>query len=222
MKSSCYFIFNHSGTSELKILLDSLLQLMTDSQLVTCNCPRTNSVTAFTSLISTLHRPHRKHRLYCWWHHHLCRSVFTKPLLRNGLHNPAVPLLLGTDDTKTQPHLLLRVGLCLQSCCLARHWSNPLQYSTRCGRTCDMKRLIWEPCILNYQSTLMRWNSNITDTPITKFFQHLMQQALPLVCCMPDRLSAASKTGANSRNLLNFFCLINRVITLCNSWLQEL
>jgi hypothetical protein len=31
MKSSCYFVFNHSGTSELKILLDSLLQLTTSS-----------------------------------------------------------------------------------------------------------------------------------------------------------------------------------------------
>jgi hypothetical protein len=29
MKSSCYFVFNHPGTSELKILLDSLLQLTT-------------------------------------------------------------------------------------------------------------------------------------------------------------------------------------------------
>jgi hypothetical protein len=30
---------------------------------------------------------------------------------------------------KTQPPLLLRVGPCLQSCCLATHWSNPLQYN---------------------------------------------------------------------------------------------
>jgi hypothetical protein len=31
MKSSCYFVFNRSGTSELKILLGPLLQLTTDS-----------------------------------------------------------------------------------------------------------------------------------------------------------------------------------------------
>jgi hypothetical protein len=43
------------------------------------------SVTAFTSLISTLHRLHRKYHLYCWWHHRLCRSVFTEPFLRNGV-----------------------------------------------------------------------------------------------------------------------------------------
>jgi hypothetical protein len=55
-------------------------------------------VTAFTSLISTLHRPHGKHRLYCYWRHRLRGSVFTETLLRNGLHNPVVPLLLGADD----------------------------------------------------------------------------------------------------------------------------
>jgi hypothetical protein len=53
---------------------------------------------AFTSLINTLHRPHGKHRLSCWWRHYLRGSVFTEPLLRNGLHNPAVPPLLGEDD----------------------------------------------------------------------------------------------------------------------------
>jgi hypothetical protein len=57
-----------------------------------------NSVTAFTSLISTLHRPHGKNRLYCWWYHRLRESVFTEPFLRNGLHNPVVPPLLGLDD----------------------------------------------------------------------------------------------------------------------------
>jgi hypothetical protein len=59
-----------------------------------------NSVTAFTSLISTLHRHHGKHRLYCWWRHRLRGSVFTEPLLRNGLHNIVVPALLGA-----QPHI---------------------------------------------------------------------------------------------------------------------
>jgi hypothetical protein len=34
---------------------------------------------------------------------------------------------------ETQPHLLLRVGPCLQSCCLATRWSNPLQYITPCS-----------------------------------------------------------------------------------------
>jgi hypothetical protein len=37
-----------------------------------CNC-----VTAFTSLISTLHRLHGKHSLYCWWHHHIRGSLLT-------------------------------------------------------------------------------------------------------------------------------------------------
>jgi hypothetical protein len=57
-----------------------------------------NSVTAFTSLTITLHRPHGKHRLYCCWRHRLRVRVFTEPLLRNGLHNPVVPQLLGADD----------------------------------------------------------------------------------------------------------------------------
>jgi hypothetical protein len=43
---------------------------------------------------------------------HLCGSVFTEPLPRNGLHNPVV--------------LLLPVGPCLRSRCLAMRWS--LQY----------------------------------------------------------------------------------------------
>jgi hypothetical protein len=42
MKSSCYFVFNHSGISELKILLDSVLRLTTDSER-----PWTGSVTSF-------------------------------------------------------------------------------------------------------------------------------------------------------------------------------
>jgi hypothetical protein len=57
-----------------------------------------NSVTAFTSLVSTLHGPHGKHRFYCWWRHRLRGSVFTESLLRNGLHNLVVPPLLGADD----------------------------------------------------------------------------------------------------------------------------
>jgi hypothetical protein len=95
MKPTCYFVFSQSGTSELKILLDSLLKLTT-----TRNCHLTNSVTAFISLISTLHRHHGKHRLHCCWRCRLCRIVFTEPLLRNGLYNAVVPPLLETDDIK--------------------------------------------------------------------------------------------------------------------------
>jgi hypothetical protein len=58
----------------------------------------TNTVSAFTSLINTLHRSHGKHRLYCWWHHRLRGSAFAEPLLRNGLHNPVVPPVLGADN----------------------------------------------------------------------------------------------------------------------------
>jgi hypothetical protein len=38
----------------------------------------------------------------------------------------------GADDIENTPHLLLHVGSCLQSCCLATRWSNPLHY---CGST---------------------------------------------------------------------------------------
>jgi hypothetical protein len=37
MKSSCYFVFNNSGTSELKFLLNSLLQLTTELKML-LNC----------------------------------------------------------------------------------------------------------------------------------------------------------------------------------------
>jgi hypothetical protein len=57
--------------------------------------PWNNFLTAFTSLISTLHRPHGKQSLYCCWRHHLRGSVFTEPLLINGMHNPVVAPLLG-------------------------------------------------------------------------------------------------------------------------------
>jgi hypothetical protein len=88
MKSSRYF-FNHSGTSELKVLLDSLFQFTTDSLLLL-----NYSVTTFTYL----HRTQGKHRLYCFWLFCLRGGVFTLPLLRNGFHNPVVPQMLGADD----------------------------------------------------------------------------------------------------------------------------
>jgi hypothetical protein len=47
----------------------------------------------------------------------------------NTYHVTTIHLCVtSTKAQKTQPHLLLRVGLCLQSCCLATRWSNPLQY----------------------------------------------------------------------------------------------
>jgi hypothetical protein len=60
------------------------------------SCPEL--ILSLPSLISTMHRPHGKHRLYCCWRHRLYGSVFTEPLLRNGLQNPVVPPLLGADD----------------------------------------------------------------------------------------------------------------------------
>jgi hypothetical protein len=80
MKSPCYSVFNHSGTWEQKFFWTHSSNLR-----LTRNCPWTNSVTTFTSLISTLPRPHGEHRLYGWCHL-LSRSVFTEPLLKNGLH----------------------------------------------------------------------------------------------------------------------------------------
>jgi hypothetical protein len=37
-------------------------------------------------------------------------------------------LVMARTTQKTQPHLLLRVGTCLRSRCLATRWSSPLQY----------------------------------------------------------------------------------------------
>jgi hypothetical protein len=77
---------------------------------LTRNCPWTNSVTAFTSLTSTLHRLHGKHGLYFCWRHCLRGSVFTEPLLRNVLHNSVVLPLLGADDIEnTTSYVLHRV-----------------------------------------------------------------------------------------------------------------
>jgi hypothetical protein len=94
---------------------------------LTRDCPRTNSVIAFTFFTSTaqhgtLHRSHRSRR------HRLRGSVFTEPLLRNRLHYPVVPPLLGADYIENTAHLFLGVGPCLQSCCLATRWSNLLHY----------------------------------------------------------------------------------------------
>jgi hypothetical protein len=41
---------------------------------------------------------------------------------------PASLLSCRSDHQKIQLPLLLRVGTCLQSCCLATRWSHPLQY----------------------------------------------------------------------------------------------
>jgi hypothetical protein len=41
---------------------------------------------------------------------------------------PGSPMAGRSDQQKTQLPLLFRAGPCLQSCCLATRWSNPLQY----------------------------------------------------------------------------------------------
>jgi hypothetical protein len=92
----------------------------------------TNSVTAFTSLISNLHRPHGKHRLYCCWRHCLRGSVFTEPLLRNGCINPLAYGLLGAERIENTASSIVAwpskvlltngsvfAGTCLTTRCLA-------------------------------------------------------------------------------------------------------
>jgi hypothetical protein len=123
MKYSCYFVFSHTGTSGL-----TFFWAHSSSLRLTRNCPWANSVTAFTSLINTLHRPNGKHRLYCCWCHRLRGSVITEPLFRNWLHNSFVPPLFGADDIETHPYILLYVGPCLPNRCLETRWSNLLQY----------------------------------------------------------------------------------------------
>jgi hypothetical protein len=48
--------------------------------------------------------------------------------LETGCITPLFRRCSAWTTYKTQPHLLLRVGPCLQSCCLATRWSNVLQY----------------------------------------------------------------------------------------------
>jgi hypothetical protein len=53
----------------------------------------------------------------------LYRIVFTEPLLRNGLHNPVVPLLLDADDIEiTASSIVACWTAYMQSCCLAMRW----------------------------------------------------------------------------------------------------
>jgi hypothetical protein len=66
---------------------------------------------------------------------HLSRDRYPASFLarRSDIQKPHVTWSLCTGVTsprtwKTQLPLLLRVGPCLQSCCLATHWSNPIQY----------------------------------------------------------------------------------------------
>jgi hypothetical protein len=133
MKFSCYFVLNHSGTSEWKFFWTHSCSLR-----LTRNCPWINSVTAFTSLISTMHRPHGKHRLYCWWRHRLRGLVFTVSLLRNGLHNPVLPPLLSADDIENTVSSIVACWTVFTSCCLATLWSNPLQYFRFCVQACNI------------------------------------------------------------------------------------
>jgi hypothetical protein len=53
-------------------------------------------------------------------------STYSKHISRDRY--PANVLARRMDLQKTQLPLLLRVGPCLQSCCLATRWQNPLHY----------------------------------------------------------------------------------------------
>jgi hypothetical protein len=118
MKPSCYFVFNPSGTSELKILLDSLLQLTTDW---------TNSVTP--SVIPgisfyigvTDHTENKSRGLYPL----LCDvTAYAEMFLPTCcLETCWITLLFHCCS-----EWMTRVGPCLQSCCLATRWSTLLQY----------------------------------------------------------------------------------------------
>jgi hypothetical protein len=105
-----------STSNHYEVFLLFLLQLLwnlgtehshTSSLRLTRDCPWTNSVTAFTSLTNTLHRPHGKHRLYCCWRHFLRGCVFSEPLLRTGLHNSVLPPLLGADYIENTASLIV-------------------------------------------------------------------------------------------------------------------
>jgi hypothetical protein len=67
----------------------------------------------------------------------LCHVINIQPVHWRKLHGPTANTCHVTANysyvtspwtRKTQLPLLLRVGPCLQSCCLATRWSNPLQY----------------------------------------------------------------------------------------------
>jgi hypothetical protein len=91
----------------------------------------------------TLHRPHGKHRLYCCWRHRLRGSVFTKPLLRNGLHNPVVPPLLGADDIENTASFIV-------ACWTV--FTELLPGNALFKSRCFMVGLLWQRC-LGYPSS---------------------------------------------------------------------
>jgi hypothetical protein len=109
MKSSCYFVFNHSGTSELKLLLDSLLQLMTDWYL-----PRMNSVTLSVKSKS-------KSKL-CYERRSVGQSVFV-PSTHLGLTTRFLLLSDSCGFVDVGRSLWQENGSAVYNCC----WSSPAQ-----------------------------------------------------------------------------------------------
>jgi hypothetical protein len=103
--------------TQLKTILDPApwrlhgFSAMTDPQL-----PWTELSSAFTSLISTLTYIDTERT----W-------TYSKHISHDRY--PASLLACQSDLQKTQLPILLHVGLYLQSCCLATHWSNPLHCS---------------------------------------------------------------------------------------------
>jgi hypothetical protein len=128
MKCSYYFVFNHSGTSELNFFWTHCSSLR-----LTCNSPWTNSVTViYTAAERT------------WTHskHILCYRY------------PASLLARHLNLQKTQLPVLLRVRQCLQICCLAMHWSNPSQYDSWNGILTQLS-CFWTLFIIPFKNTII-------------------------------------------------------------------
>jgi hypothetical protein len=150
MKSSCYFVSNHSGTSELKILLGWLLQLTlirnsqlswtsqsqsqshiaTDGQSVSKSwCRAPSGATPFDCLKRILSSSYIAAERTWIYGKHISRGHNPASLLarRSDLqkirHLVSIHCCVMSPRTqKTHLPLLLLVGPCLWGCCLATRW----------------------------------------------------------------------------------------------------
>jgi hypothetical protein len=112
-----------------------------------------------------------KFSLYCWRHRFHSTVRYAEIFLPNrcleaGCIIPLFHRCSARTTLKTRPHLLLRVGPCLQNCCMATRWWNLLEYCPQMNPT-----HILTPCSWNINFHLIWWRSTHSVSNITQFYR---------------------------------------------------